>query len=173
MSTPTIFTGRRDQMVMASKVSVVFAPAIADPTLKTVTVPEYNAGVATQCSIRELNPTGAPQTSTDQFLCDADQVESPGPVTYSIDPIRILAGDPQNPDPWLDGLERGQTVFLLVRPGLPHADPAEAGQRLRVWEAKVNLIQDAPYQANADGAKFEVEVHLAVQKFERNATLTA
>lgn len=167
-----IFAGRRDMMTMAGKVTVNFMPVVSDSTLLKVTPAEWNAGTLIECAIRELTPSADAQMQTDQWLCDVDQVETPGPTKHSLAPIRLLAGDPQNPDPWLEGLTRGQTLYLAVRPGIAHAEPIAADQRIRVWQTQVSSLVDAPYSANADGAKFEVDLTLAVQRFERNARIS-
>lgn len=167
------YDARDASVVIAANFTSILVPLISDPDLAEATVAELEAGTAFECSIREIGVTGAATNNTDQFLCDEEPSETPGPVTWSIDPVVILMGDPQAPNPLLDSLTRGSVHYLVQRRGLPHADPFAAAQRISITKVEVSLVEDVAVAANTEGRKFESRVHFAVRKHERNAVVAA
>lgn len=169
----TIYDGRTDAVTVASNVAVVLVPAVADTTLEDITLAEYNAGTAIECSIREFSLTGTVQNRQEQFLCDADASEWGGPVTWTIDPVVIQAGDPQDANTLLDGLTKGEIRYIVQRLGLAHDTAAAAGQKVRIAKVEVSLVEDMPMVATPDGTKFEARLHFAVREFQRNAAIVS
>lgn len=169
----TKYDGRTTAVNVATNVTLNLMPAIADATLKKALLTEWEAGTTFECNIREFSPSGSVNTREEQFLCDADVMESAGATKWSIDPIVIQTGNPQTANTFLDSLVVGSKFFLGRRAGLPYSTAAAAAQRISLWQVEVSLVEDMPDVANADGNKFETRVHLAVKKHERNATISA
>ena len=169
----TKYDGRVGAIAVAANTTVNIMPAVADSTMKTVTVSEWDAGTTIECGIREFQSSGSHQPRTDQLLCEPTQTEERGTVTYSIDPTVVLVGDPQDPNPFLDGLVEGDTVYIGRRDGLPHDAAGASGQRIFMWRAEVVLVEPMGVAANADGSKYEARITWAVKAFERLATISA
>jgi hypothetical protein len=170
----TVFPGRETAVTVAGNSAVNIMPAVADPNLASVTVAEWDAGEAIECSIRKVGLSGDIKNHDDQFLCDADSVEYAGTVKWSIDPIEIQAGDPQKPDTWLSSLQRGQTVYIGQRYGIPHGAAAEAGQVInQLTKAEVSNVGWKAVEANTDGSKFEKVISFAVKANHIDAKVVA
>lgn len=168
----TEYDGRTNAVEVVGNVSAVMAPAVADATLKAVTVAEVTAGTAIEYSTRDISLTGSVATKTDQFLADVDVETTTGATTFTIDPIVLAAGDPQNPDPFITSLTKGATFYLIERRGMDRLTAYAAAQKVAVTQVEVTLLEDMPVTANADGQTFEVRLHLAVKKHERNASIS-
>lgn len=165
------YDGRTDAVKVASNFTTVLAPVGVDATAPKVA--EIEAGTAYQCSIRTQGITGSPNNITDQFLCDEDQQETPGSVTWSMDPIEIQVGDPQVANAFLDGLIRGDRRWVVERRGPNHDTAFAAGDRVSVAEVEVSHVEWVAAAANTNGDKFQKRLHFAVKRYVPDAVVAA
>lgn len=169
----TMYDTRTLGVEIAGNTATVLTPLVADPLLSKATIAEINAGTAIQCAIKELDVSGTANTRSDQLLCDTDEAETPGTVKWSIAPIIVRIKDPQQADTFVDGLVRGDVVYIIQRRGLPHSTAFAAAQRISITRAVISLVEDMPVQANADGNKYEVRIHFAAKAHNRTAVVSA
>ncbi|MEL4357034.1 MULTISPECIES: phage tail tube protein [unclassified Luteococcus] len=174
MASVKFFDGRTTATNVAGYTTVVAIPAVAGFDIPTLTLAEVEAGTRIDCAIRGLKITPDVKNSQDQFLCDENKVEFAGAIEYSADDLILQAGDPQNLDPFLTSLVRGQTIILGERYGIKSATDFAADQIMnRLTKAEVTFAGWVDPEANDEGKKAEWMVKLAVKGQKTNVTITA
>jgi len=174
MAPVKVFDGRTASVNVAGYTTVVSVPSVAGFDTPAITLPEIEAGTRIDCDIRGLKITPDVKNTQDQFLCNENKVEFAGAIEYSADDLVIQAGDPQNLDPFLAGLVRGQTVYLAERYGVKSAEPFTAEQTInRLTKAEVTFSGWVDPEANDEGKKAEWLVKLAVKGQHQQVKITA
>lgn len=174
MAPVKFFDGRTSATNVAGNTTVVSMPAVVGFDVPTLTLPEVEAGTRIDCAIRGLKIGADVKNTQDQFLCDENKVEFAGAVEYSADDLILQAGDPQNIDPFLASMVRGQTLYLGERYGIKSAEPFAADQIMnRLTKAEVTFAGWVDPEANDEGKKAEWMVKLAVKGQKTNVTITA
>lgn len=169
-----IFDGRTASTNVAGHTAVVIMPAVAGFDTPAVQLAEVEAGTRVDCDIRGVKITAEVKNSSDQFLCDENKTEFAGAIEYSADDLVIQAGDPQQPDPFLASMVRGQTYVIGERYGLKSAAPFAAEQIMnRLSKVEVTYAGWVDPEANEDGKKAEWLVKLAVKGQHTNVPITA
>lgn len=172
MAPINVYSGRARMTRVAKNHAAWMVPVVADATLKVGTVAEVLAGQAIECSIKKIGVTGDTSMESDQYLCDEYETETAGPIKYSLDAIEILAGDPQQADPFIEGLTAGETVYLIERRGIEHSTEPAAGQRISIAKLEVALVEWVEAEANTSD-KYRYRLHFAVAGYEPFATIVA
>lgn len=167
----TMYTGRETAVRTAKHHAAVLAPLVADPTLKTATLAEVNAGHAIQCSIKEIGITGSPNNESEQYICDEDATETAGATTWSITPLVLDAGNPQEANELVDNLVKGSILYVIERRGPVHDVEFAADALVSIAKIEVSHVEWVEVTANTAGEKFRVRIHASVRKYERVATI--
>ena len=170
----TKYDGRTAAKQIAGNYVAAFLPAVADPTLKSVTTAEADATTAYDitCSIRGIGVTSTPNMETDQFLCDVDEVETLRSMSHSMDTILVQTGDPQVTNAFVDSLVKGSVRYLVLREGKASSVALASGDKVQVVKVRINFVKPAAVTASTSG-KFETEVMVSVEQYEPYATIAA
>jgi len=144
--------------------TVIFVPALADPSAPTVTELTGATAVNLSCALRGFSPNSEQNSVADIRLCSREQFESPGRVTNSIDDITYVyqpqtvgATTPDADNAAYDALAQGVTGYLIDRRGLDARETAViADQLVDVYPVKMGAQRRVGVDATAEGAKFEI-----------------
>ena len=167
------YSGRDTAVSIAGNQAIVIAPAIASMLSPKITEVEAATSQAIQCGIKSFGVNPADSTQTQQYLCDKIVTESAGAVRYSMDEMRIVAGDPQTANSLQTLCVPGAVLYLIDRRGLPEGAAFAAAQKVSVVKVQVSYFVPAPTAANENGDKFEYAAKFAVLAYEPFATLAA
>ena len=168
----TKYDGRTDAVAVASNFTLVIVPAVTWPAVKATEV-EATGSLAIQCAITTWGVTPQESTQTEQYLCDKIASETAGAVRYSIEPLTILAGDPQEQNAIVSALPPNTIVYLVERRGVSHDTTFALGDIVSVVKAEVIYCVPAPVTANENGDKFNLTAKFAVKDYLPFVTLAA
>lgn len=167
----TAYDPRLAAINVAANSTINLLPALASADMSAVTLAEWNAGTTVQCAIREFDLAGSVATGTEQFLCDAEEMETTGATKWTVAPLVIQTGDPQAANALLDALTPGTTRYIVRRLGIAHATAGAVGQKVTTIRVQVTLKETVSIAANANGQKYETRVHWAVKGVNQSALL--
>ena len=167
------YTGRETAVAIAANQAIVVVPAIADMLAPKVTEVEAATSHAIQCGIKTFGVVPADSTQTEQYLCDKIATETSGAVRYSMEELRIVAGDPQAANSLQTLCVPGAVLFILDRRGLAEGAAFVAAQKVSTVKVQVTYFAPAPTGANENGDKFEYVAKFAVLGYEPFAVLAA
>ncbi|MDK9627014.1 hypothetical protein [Propionibacterium freudenreichii] len=157
-----------DDTMTSGNTVVNFMPAVKD--IEKPTLEEWNAGFMVQCAIEGYKASTDAKTQERKKLCDRVATQSVGSRTYNLDNMTIVSDDPQADAPLPAILINDATIFVGVRPGLDHTDPAAGGQK--VWIDKATIVAVDPAEINTDdGNAFGWVIQFAVKARSYKATI--
>ena len=165
----TKYDGHTGAVKIAAHYDAVLAPAVLD--LAAPKVAEIEAGTSFTCSTRLVEIAGTSTSTSDQWLCDADTVETPGAVTWTGQPIVIQAGPPQTPNTFISGLTSGAVRYLIERRGLAPTAAYTSSQIVSVAEIEISHWEHVAAEANTEGRKWEYRIHYTVRRYRQVATV--
>lgn len=162
--------------------SVIWVPALADPTSPKVTELTGAAAVNISCALIGFSPSVDQATFTDTRLCSKQTFNRMGQATYSIDTLNYVY-DPQTagavtPNPnnvAYDHLKAGQTGFFVHRRGLDaRSVDVTAAQKVNVYPVELGAQSDVPLDPSAEGALIQCAQNVSViGQVVRDVAITA
>ena len=161
-----------DDQLTAGNTTICIMPAVADATLATVKLAEWNAGTTVQEATEEWSTTTDASTISRKKIGDKVATQKPGSRTYTMTDTVLVASSPQTANVLVEGLTLDAIRFVAVRPGLDDTTAAAASQKLWVIKAQVLSVDPEPVTTE-DGNSFAWRVKWLVLGRNLSASLTA
>lgn len=149
--------------------TVLFLPAVADPTAVTLTEVNAVGAIFLSCASRAFDASMTQAKTKKYRACSKQGFDQLGRVDWTIAPITFI-DDPQALDTSVDYLHKSivpdTTGHLLRRRGLNSAPgefvPFAVAQRYQLFPAKAGERMDNAVNPEEDGQEFEYMQEFAV-----------
>lgn len=155
----TVYNPEGIETVANSRFVMVPSGAVLD----ALTIAEIDAGTEFTCALTEFESGADSSENEDKRICRRDAGKRAGSVTYSINDFPIIQTDPQEEDPFIDGLVSGVQRIIVEFPNITPGTATAAGQKYYAW--KSTLKSRVPGKISTDdGELFAQTTSWSVQE---------
>jgi len=142
--------------------SVIWVPALADPSAPTVTELTGAGAINISCALVGFSVSVDQGTFTDTRLCSTQEFDNLGKAKYSIDDLQYVydpqtvGADPADDDNIAyDNLTPGLTGFFVHRRGISAKTDVAADQVVNVYPSELGVQSDVAVDPTAEGDKIK------------------
>lgn len=148
-------------MLNDGNIRLTFAPSVAN--ISAPTVDELGAGVDLECLVTAggFQPTVDEEVVQVAKLCETSNSEAPGRATHQITLTLVRQVEEDEDIAW-NTLHRGTAGFLVVRYGVDHSTPWQAGDRVVVYPVTCGERRQMAPEANG-ATQFQSQMYVTSQ----------